>query len=194
MRSPLQFIKRAPPVRRRNVAGWLRNERGSAAVEFAIVAIPFFLFFLGIIGMGLYFYTDSALEHGVSAAARKIRTGQAQKDALTVGGFRQLACDTAGSYINCKKLSVLIQHAPTWSGITPQPCVGNDNNLTPSTGDSDDEIIDYTGEANEVVLVTLCYEWDLAETFGFLKLGKNSDGSGPAVVQAATAFRTEPYS
>jgi hypothetical protein len=45
-----------------------------------------------------------------------------------------------------------------------------------------------------VVLVTLCYTWDLAQTFPFLKLGKNSNGTGSAVVQATTAFRTEPYS
>ncbi len=44
------------------------------------------------------------------------------------------------------------------------------------------------------MLVTVCYQWDLAQTFSFLNLGKNADGSGPAIVQSTTAFRTEPYS
>jgi hypothetical protein len=42
--------------------------------------------------------------------------------------------------------------------------------------------------------VTLCYQWDLAQWFSFLRLGKGGDGKGPAVLQSATAFRTEPYS
>jgi len=177
-----------------SVVRWLRNERGATAIEFAIVAIPFFMFVLGTIGVGLYFFTTSALEHGVEAAARKIRTGEAQKSNLTVGGFKQLVCQEAGSSIDCGKLRVLIQHAQNWSGISPESCVNSDNNIAQSTGDADDVLYDYTGGSSEVVLVTLCYEWDLARSFSFLKLGTGADGSGSAVIQAVTAFRVEPYS
>jgi len=194
MRSPVCFCRRLAAPRRSRVSGWLRNERGAAAIEFAIVAVPLLLFMLGIVGMGLYFFTSSALDHGVEAAARKIRTGEAQKDALTVGGFKDLVCAEAGSYINCNKLRVHIDHGDTWSQISPQPCVDENNNLIDSTGDADDEIADYTGEASQVVLITLCYPWDLAQAFSFLKLGTKSDGSGPVVLEASTAFRTEPYS
>ena len=173
---------------------WARDEQGASAVEFAIVALPFFVFVLGLIGMGLYFFTMSSLEYGAEAAARQIRTGQAQKTALTVSQFKNLVCTAAGSYINCNKLSVLIQSGDTWSNITPQPCVDTNGNMVASTGTGTDAVSTYSGAASEVVLVTLCYTWDLAQTFPFLKLGKNSDGSGSAVVQATTAFRTEPYS
>jgi hypothetical protein len=194
MRSRVRFIKDTVPARRVSAAGWRKNEDGTAAIEFAIVALPFFLFITAIIGIGLFFFTNSALEHGVEAAARKIRTGEAQKNALTVGGFKELVCSEAGNYIDCKKLHVLIQHGASWGDISPQACIDESGNVVDSTGDAEDEIIDYTGEASAVVLVTLCYQWDLAQTFSFLNLGKNSDGSGPAIVQAATAFRTEPYS
>jgi Flp pilus assembly protein TadG len=173
---------------------WLRNERGAAAIEFAIVAVPFFMFVLGIIGIGLYFFTTSSLEHGVEAAARKIRTGEAQKSSLTVGDFKQLVCQEAGTYIDCGKLRVLIQHAKTWSGVAPQSCLNSDNTIVQSTGDTDDVLYDYTGGSSEVVLVTLCYEWDLARSFSFLKLGTGADGEGSAIIQATTAFRVEPYS
>jgi Flp pilus assembly protein TadG len=179
---------------RSSVARWLRNDHGATAIEFAIVAVPFFMFVLGTIGVGLYFFTTSSLEHGVEAAARKIRTGQAQKSNQTVGGFKQLVCEEAGTYIDCGKLRVLIQHAQNWSGISPEPCVNSDNSIAQSTGDADDILYDYTGGSSEVVLVTLCYEWDLARSFSFLKLGTGADGSGPAIIQAATAFRVEPYS
>ncbi len=186
--------KRLRALRRLQASRWVKDERGTSAVEFAIVAMPFFLFVLGLIGVGLYFFTMSSLAYGVEAAARQIRTGEAQKSEVTVSEFKNLVCQAAGSYINCNKLSVLIQSGDTWSDISPQSCVDSKNNMVGSTGSSTDTISTYSGAASEVVLVTLCYQWDLAETFPFLKLGKNSDGSGSAVVQASTAFRTEPYS
>ena len=41
---------------------------------------------------------------------------------MTVGEFKQLVCDAAGTYINCGNLAVLVQHAATWSGVAPQSC------------------------------------------------------------------------
>ncbi len=194
MRMPPKFSNRTSRLGRLNAPAWVKDEQGTSAIEFAIVALPFFLFVLGLIGVGLYFFTMSSLSYGVEAAARQIRTGEAQKSALNVGQFKNLVCAAAGSYINCARLSVLVQSGDTWSAITPQSCVDSNNNMVASTGSASDAISTYTGVASEVVLVTLCYQWDLAQSFSFLKLGKNADGSGSAVVQAATAFRTEPYS
>ena len=173
---------------------WLRNNRGSAAVEFALVAIPFFMLLFGVIIIGLYFFTSHALENGVESAARKIRTGEAQKSDVTVAAFKQLVCADAGSYIDCNKLRVVLQSAEMWGDITPQPCVDGQGQVAASTGAEGDKISMYTGAASQVVLVTLCYQWDLAQSFEFLNLGANSDGSGPAIIPAAVAFRTEPYS
>ena len=184
---------RIPVLRRLSARRWLRNDEGSAAIEFAIVALPFFMFVLGIVGIGLYFLASNSLEYGVEAASRKVRTGEAQKGSSTVDQFKQQVCDAAGSYIDCSKLSVIVQSAASWSGISPQACVDSKGNMIGSTGSTGDLMSKYTGAASEVVLVTLCYQWDLATSFTFLNLGKNSDGSGPSIIQAATAFRSEPY-
>ena len=90
---------------------------------------------------------------------------------MTVGEFKQLVCDAAGSYINCGKVAVIVQHAATWSGISPQSCTDSNGNMVGSTGPSGELISKYAGGASEVVLVTLCYQWDLADNFKFLKLG-----------------------
>lgn len=172
---------------------WLRNEDGLAAVEFAIVALPFLLFVFGIIGMGLYFLASTSLEYGVEAAARKVRTGEADKSDMSVSEFKQLVCDSAGSYINCNKLAVVIQHAATWSGISPQSCTDANGNMVSSTGSDGEMITKYAGGASEVALVTLCYKWDLANSFQFLQLGTGANGSGPAIIQASTAFKSEPF-
>jgi hypothetical protein len=180
-------------MRRRLPASRLaRNEDGSAAIEFALVSLPFLLFVLGLLGMGLYFLASTSLEYGVEAAARKLRTGEAEKGNMTVDKFRELVCEKAGSYIDCDKVNTIVQHATSWSGITPQACTDRNGNRVGSTGSSGELINKYSGSASEVVLVTVCYEWDLAQHFKFLKLG-SGDGTGPAIIQAATAFKSEPY-
>jgi hypothetical protein len=193
-----RFPIRQHPLRPR----WLHDDAGTAAIEFAIVALPFLLFVLGLLGMGLYFLATTSLEYGVEAASRKVRTGESRtagtpKDGkpteMTVADFKQLVCDTAGSYIDCNKLSVMVQHAADWSGISPPSCLDGAGNPAGSTGNSGDVISKYAGGAGEVVLVTLCYQWDLANDFPFIKLGANADGSGTAIIQAATAFKSEPY-
>ena len=193
MRLPSRRL-RFPLFRRRYPTSRLaRNEDGSAAVEFALVAMPFLLFVLGLLGMGLYFLASTSLEYGVEAAARKLRTGEAEKGNMTVDAFRELVCTAAGSYIDCGKVSTIVQHATTWSGITPQGCTDDSGNRVGSTGSTGELINKYSGSSNEVVLVTVCYEWDLAQRFKFLKLGSSGDGSGAAIIQAATAFKSEPY-
>lgn len=182
---------------------WMRNEDGTAAIEFGIVALPFLMFVMGLLGLGLYFLAGTQLEFGVESAARKIRTGEArtagtptengQKTAMTVAEFRKAVCDAAGPYIDCSKLSVILQHKSSWGALIPQPCVDSKGNMAGSTGATDEPITNYSGGANEVVLITLCYEWELAASLPFIKLGNSADGSGPAIIQAATAFKSEPY-
>ncbi|WP_195930579.1 TadE/TadG family type IV pilus assembly protein [Hyphomicrobium album] len=165
----------------------LKDENGATAVEFGMVAMPFLLFVLGILGMGLYYLALISLEYGVESAARKIRTGEAEKSALTVGGFKSLICASAIG-IDCSKVTVIIKHAKTWTGIEPQACVTN-NSQTGSSGNVGDALSDYSGSASEVVLVTACYRWALADSFKFMKFS----ASGPTIIQAATAFKNEPY-
>ncbi len=173
------------------------NEDGATAVEFALIALPFFMFVFGIIGYGLYFLTSTYLEHGVESAARKIRTGEvasggANGKAMTVGEFRTLVCNASKPVIDCSKMRVHVQHGENWSSIFPQACVNATGSMNDSTGQTGESLANYAGGASEVVLVTVCYQWDLATAFSFLKLGSNG-GAGPAIIQAATAFKSEPY-
>lgn len=168
-----------------------RNEAGTTAIEFAAVAAPFFLFAFGIMGIGLQFFTNSSLEHGAETAARKIRTGQAQKEGKTLDDFKQMVCDEAGGYIECNnKLVVHVQTGSEWADITPIPCLTG-GSLTAPAGAGTDPLADSSGTASAVVLVTACYEWTIASELPFLRMGNMSNGS--ALIQAATTFRTEPY-
>lgn len=167
-----------------------KDRRGVTAIEFAMVAAPFLMLTMGIMGSGLYFFTDNGLQNAVETASRKIRTGQAQRAGTTVDQFRQEICN-AGTFLDCSKLQVTLQKGASWGAITPDPCVDATGTLVGSSGAPNDPIEDFAGGAGEVVLVTACYQWDLANSFDFMGLGNMA--SGGSLIQAASTFRTEPY-
>lgn len=165
-----------------------RDSSGATAVEFAIVSVPFLIFILGIIGVGLHFFTTSTLEAAVETASRKILTGQAQSGGLTLGEFKQLITDQGPGLLKPAKLNLHVQKAPTWAALTPVRCLNGNGALTPPAGEAGERVDKYSGGAGEVVLVTACYEWDIARALG---LGTMANGS--SLIRAATTFKTEPY-
>lgn len=52
------------------LAGFRRDQGGASAVEFALVAVPFFLMLFGIIEGGRLLWTQLGLQHAVEMAAR----------------------------------------------------------------------------------------------------------------------------
>jgi Flp pilus assembly protein TadG len=52
-----------------------RDEGGAAAVEFALVMIPFFVLIAGLIQYGWYFYVASNTSGALSTTARKMEVG-----------------------------------------------------------------------------------------------------------------------
>src|SRR5690606_26334632 len=69
-----------------------RDQSGATAVEFALVAIPFFALMFAILQTALVFFAGQAMETAVANAARLIRTGQAQQQGLTAEEFKEQIC------------------------------------------------------------------------------------------------------
>lgn len=176
---------------RNRVRGWRTDASGTTAVEFGIVGVPFLMMCFGIITVGLHFLTTYSLENAVERAGRLIRTGQAQTAGMTGDQFKQKVCENAASYIDCaNNLRVFVQSWTDFASISPKACLDNSGNLASSSGGSD-PIGNSSGGASAVVLITVCYEWELASRLPFLRLGRMKNGS--ALIQAATTFRSEPY-
>lgn len=175
------------------------NRDGVTAVEFAIVAMPFLLFVLGIMAVGLQFFTINALDNAVQTAARKIRTGEAQRAGMKLGEFKDLVCESGGYYIqqDCENVYIHVQNAGSWADIDPRACAEN-GQMTPQANMTG-ELADSSGGSEQVVLVTVCFDWRLPITFPYLQymMMNPADGvaleSGGSLIQSVTTFRTEPY-
>ena len=190
MRATMDINERSAFARLRDFSiTFYRDERGFTAVEFAMVAMPFLMLLFGTIGVGLFFFTTFSLENAVEKASRQIRTGQAQTSGKTTSQFKQDVCDLAPSFVDCAgNLRVNVVSSASFSGAASAmgSCTDSGGSLIPDPADSA-----VPGGAGEVVLVTVCYEWELAKAIPFLELGDM--GSGSRLIRASTTFRTEPY-
>lgn len=190
---------------------WRSDDRGATAIEFGMVAVPFFLFAFAIMGVGLQFFTINALEHGVESAARQIRVGIMQKGYessgshvdYTLDDFRDLVCSESGSYIQCdENLVIHIKSDDEWVSGLVTPCMTG-GSLTPATGNSSDAVTTKTGGAGRVVVVTACYEWSLGGDLwqvlwnllvtGAWGTGTAAKTADKIVIQSLATFRVEPY-
>src|ERR1700677_3281640 len=69
-----------------------RAETGAAAVEFALIALPFFGLLFGVFEIGLMFLVATTLQNATADAARMIRTGQMQSTSATAAAFTTQIC------------------------------------------------------------------------------------------------------
>lgn len=193
---------RSRPVGRcRPVAATLRRFRsdaqGATAVELSLVILPFLALAMGIITIGMQHYVSHSLEHGIEAASRKIKTGEAQKAGLTVADFRELFCDAAGRLIACdKRLQIHIKTSDTFAELSPLTACVTDGNLTPSAASGGDAVGAHAGGKSQRVVVSACYQWDMG--LGLWQTVWNFLSPMPTVerrpvLSAVTAFQTEPY-
>ena len=93
------FLNRFRP---KFVRRMIKSENGAAAVEFSLVAFPFFMVMGCICETGIMLFTEYSIQAGVQDAARQIRTGQAQNSSMSAANFKSKICEITGIVIDCE--------------------------------------------------------------------------------------------
>ncbi|MGL4396028.1 MAG: TadE/TadG family type IV pilus assembly protein, partial [Hyphomicrobium sp.] len=173
----------------------IRNEDGTTAIELGMVAMPFTMMIVALSGIATYYFTSIALDRGIDTTSRLLRTGQAQQAEMTVEQFKAKVCEngnfSTGSWVDCSKMEVFVQKFPSWDSVAKQSCLKADGSRVTSTANSSDEISQYSGNDNEIVMITTCYKWEFPSKVPWFKLGQMGDGS--MMMQSSTVMRTEPF-
>lgn len=162
-----------------------RGERGATLVEFALVAVPFFLLVFGILELGFIFWGTYELENATEEAGRQIRTGQAQSTSQS--DFVNLVCSRVTLLSQCSsKLQVDVRTFSSFSEI-------DDNAPVPLDGDQ--ELLNSfnfnQGGPRSIVLVSTFYQWPLFTGITSLSLSNMADGD--RLLRASAAFRNEAW-
>lgn len=169
-------------------------EKGSAAIEFAFVAPVFFVLLMGTFEAAVMFFSQAALQNGMSDMGRYIRTGQVNCHTMANGNcvamtqeqFRTMLCDKISPLIACdSNLQIDIQNFTDYGSVNFGAPLTPDKTLDPTLNRYQ------TGAACEVVLARAFYTWSVATpVLSWFLVNMAGDKH---LVTAATAFRNEPY-
>ena len=168
----------------RPVAAFAADGRGATAVEFALVAAPFFALLIAIFETCLVFLAQEVLQTATSQAARLIMTGQAQSQNLTAALFKQQVCNDAPALFTCSGISVNVQTFTSFTGMTQ---------LSPlQSGNFNAGSLNYNiGGPGDIVLVQVFYQWPI--NLGPLGFNLSNMNGNKRLMTATAVFRNEPY-
>ena len=165
----------------------LRDSRGGAAVEFALVAPLLFLLTFAVIELGAMVLVQAQLDGAARDAARLIRTGQAQVSADPQTTFQTLLCSDMSKFAACANLAYYVQTFTTFSAAatalaTPIPRDKNGNVVAN---------IFAPGAASQVVTIRVMFNRPFITSL----VGQYLGGAyGSAFLTSTVVFLNEPFS
>lgn len=168
---------------------WADN-KGVAAVEFAMIALPFFTLLVGIVEISLFYTANIMLEGGTIEAARLVRTGEAVNSGDPEGTFQARLCDQVDAFLDCNNIRYESLALGTASGGFTAAAGSDaqyDGNGDPVTGGFT------AGSSEEIMLVRAFYNYEFKTPFiGTLITGNAADTS--VMLVSTAVIRNEPYS
>lgn len=162
---------------------FLRAKGGASAVEFGLVALPFFAIIFAALQMAILLMAQEELETAVEKAGRLVLTGRAPS---TQAAFAADVCGYLPALFNCSNLMVNMQTADSFSDASPAaPTLTYGSN-----GQVSNTWAYQPGSAGEIVVLQVMYQWPV---FGSL-LGFNLSNlpSGNHLLMATSVFKNEP--
>jgi len=166
-----------------------RDQRGVTAVEFGILALPFFTLIFAVIETAMMFFAQQVLDSAVEDASRMVRTGQAQTQGFDIAAFRNYLCGYTFGLFNCSNIVITVQPIASFSSTsTTTPVETCDlTTCTWSTSSSFDG-----GSSRNIIQVSAYYRWPLTIVLPYFNLKNQPDNY--RLISAIRVFRNEPFS
>jgi len=186
-----------PALRRAGDFG--RDQRAVTAIEFGILAVPFFTIIAAILETSLVFLASQILDSAAEDASRLVRTGQLQMGTATssndLAGLRGLVCDGLYDMFDCSKLKLKVSVVADFNSATATYPIQTADKCTLKDGvrTCDWTITEtYTpGAGNQVVLLQVYYKWPTLMHLPGFNLQDQPDGT--RLLGAVRVFRNEPF-
>lgn len=188
-------------MRRRSIAALARSRDGAAAIEFALLAIPYFLVIFAIIETFIAFAGEELVSNAVDTMGRKIRTGQITAANTDRTAFRTAFCKEVAILITCSsteaatpsRLFLDIQSYATFAAIpTTIP-----RKTTAAYADINTSAFQYApGGAGTINMVRAYYRWQVITDLirPYITTVRPTDGSASYfLIVATTAFQNEQF-
>jgi len=176
--------KSANPRGRRSWREIARDRSGVAAVEFAMLGLPFLLLLLLLLETGGIFIAELVMDQAVSTVGREVRTGQVTNADLTEAEFKNKICQEVNFLFDCANLHVDLRTYGSFSSIS--------NAVPVKDGDIDGSGFAYTKPGSEqIAALKVYYKWPLYTEIMRSSITDMSDRS--FVIVGTAVFQTEPF-
>ena len=186
------------------------EEQGVAAMEFALLALPFFALLFGILELAIVFFISAALDHGTSQAARLVRTNQIDSSGSKeerLAAFRTAVCSNMAVFKDCETRLIIDLKVNSADSsrfvpdILPEPATYNpdfDRDIyDQAIADGDTPPVDPPAESFDVagadvtVVLRAQYVHQLVIGGGITRL--SNDKNNTRRLTSITAFKNEPF-
>jgi Flp pilus assembly protein TadG len=160
-----------------------RNRRGSAAVEFALVAPIFFALLFAIMETALVFFASQVLETGVQDTGRLLYTSQG----TNAVDFKQNLCDRVTVLLSCADVCVDVRSYDAGTPITITDPIDASGNFNGSC------LYQPPTKLDQTVVVRAFYQWPLVVTglgYNIANIGRGTSNS-KRLLAATSAFRPQ---
>ena len=184
-----------------------RSRDGAAAIEFAILAIPYFMIIFAIIETFIAFSAEQLLSNAVNTMSRKLRTGQITFDPtratyMTEPQFRAAFCGEISFMMKCDATEIA-----TPKNLYIDVRTFNSFGTIPTTiprassaafADLDTSSFKFApGGAKSINMMRVFYRWKITADIvrPYITTIRPADGSMPTdfLIVGTTAFQSEDY-
>lgn len=169
------------------IARFRSNRHGTVAIEFALIAIPFFWLIFAIIEVALSFTAQEVMANVTDDIARQLRTGELRAANVSGDQLRERICARLLMPASgCPDLVVDLQSYTSFANVPVTIPLTTGRDVDPTGFDNK------PGGASTINQLRVFYRWPI-----FTDLLKdrisNIDGGGRTLLFSTATWRNEPY-
>jgi len=165
-----------------------KSRSGVAAVEFALIILPFFLLTIALAEVAMIGFAQASLDNGVSRIGRLVRTGQAQDGGMGEAQIKERLCQEMGALLVVDCESNLFLDVNRFASFT----AAGQNASPIDDGEFDGAGMAYRDtQASDIVVVRAYYRWQVMTPM-FQPVFQNVNG-GKRILVSTMMFRNEPF-
>lgn len=169
------------------------DERGVTAIEFGILALPFFTIIFAILETTMVFFAGQVLDSAVEDASRMIKTGRAQAAGYSMTNFRSLMCGyTFGMFgTECAEVRIRVQPITNFTSASTSNSVQTCDYVEDLTCNWSMAQDFDAGDGRDIIQVFAYYRWPLLVNLPYFNLKNQPDNY--RLIGSSRVFRNEPF-
>lgn len=173
--------------------GFFSDKRGSTAMEFALLAIPFALLVFAILESCISFAGQEVMANITDDVARQLRTGQLRKATVTEDSIKQLICSRLEIMVaqNCPGLLVDLREYPTFADAASAGFKIVDGDIVLTQGTNSTTFSVSPGLAETRNMLRVFYKWPVMTDFLAKQMANLKDGK--TLHFASVTWQNEPF-